>query len=439
MNADTNINITFREEFFGGIIFNNWGNLLYLDKKEVEDLKQLRTALEMPAKTNTKVFGLLDKLFENGIIVPSTNIKKVLSNIRMIDNRGDNREVLSAPLSVHFYPTYVCNQNCLFCYTPQKRRREKIDFDKTQKIVTRLMDQCHSAGVVIFNILGGEPLCYFDFLYNTLKEASNKFFCSFATNGSANGGVDSEKAKQLAQIPNLDIRVSIHSPCEEEHDWIVGEVGAYKKAIKSLQNLIDQGVRCRISYVPNKLSIDKYEELILKGNEMGVSGFHFLPPVSTDLFNTSDDMYYVEPTKLLREVEKLQTLKLKYPSLDITQLNWYFNLKYNLVPKAYPKQSPCVAGREIIEIDPDGDVYPCSMVLGNEEYSLGNIMTDTIFEIWRSPNLNVFRNLSISQVSNPKCMRCRYIEECKGGCPLENLRNSKGQYYGGTTCPWSTI
>lgn len=73
----------------------------------------------------------------------------------------------------------------------------------------------------------------------------------------------------------------------------------------------------------------------------------------------------------------------------------------------YKFKGKCDGGRSSINIYPNGKLYPCTLVVGNEEFCIGNIYngvdTKKIDEI-----------LSYSNISNPECEGCDLYHFCSG-------------------------
>ena len=316
----------------------------------------------------------------------------------------------------------------------QSRKKHEINnqvLNNTKKII----DILYENGVIIFNVLGGEPLLNFNYLIDTLNYASEKMFCSFASNGTANGGVDEEKAKILSNINNIDIRISMHGYNSETHDHIVGIKGAFDTAINSIKNLVKYGVKCRMSCVPTKINYEYIDKMVELAYKLGMTGFHLLPSHMTENFDINHKMW-LSYEKQLEIIEKIKLIKFEKP-FEISYLNWYENVK-NFVFK-YDGQSLCVAGKEIIEIDPLGDVYPCNMVLGIKEFMCGNILNEKFSDIWNSPKFDIIRHRIPEKIINSSCKKCKKLNKCIGGCPMSNYLISNDINYGDVLCPLCKI
>nr|WP_279381400.1 SPASM domain-containing protein [Candidatus Thiosymbion oneisti] len=78
--------------------------------------------------------------------------------------------------------------------------------------------------------------------------------------------------------------------------------------------------------------------------------------------------------------------------------------------------SACGAGRVMVNIAWNGDVYPCAFfVTPDRRFSAGSLHQRTLGEIWReSPVFEPFR----VHTKSSACQACaHYRRHCAGGCP----------------------
>ena len=82
------------------------------------------------------------------------------------------------PTLCHIETTYLCNQNCIFCYNP--RRAEKVNYEKLDAIV----DSVARAKVPHVYISGGEPsMLKLDKLNGYIEKLSLNSSVTVLTNG----------------------------------------------------------------------------------------------------------------------------------------------------------------------------------------------------------------------------------------------------------------
>lgn len=80
--------------------------------------------------------------------------------------------------------------------------------------------------------------------------------------------------------------------------------------------------------------------------------------------------------------------------------------------------------RDIICINPDGNLYPCGQLAGNELFYLGNILENSFESIFRHP---VFINTKKRGPGTiAECQTCEFVKICNGGCMVSAWMSGKG-------------
>lgn len=75
--------------------------------------------------------------------------------------------------------------------------------------------------------------------------------------------------------------------------------------------------------------------------------------------------------------------------------------------------SLCGAGSSTISISSNGNVYPCHLFNGNDEFLMGNALNGSIHDILKSKN-NAFSCMSVNDLE--QCKDCDVKYFCGGGC-----------------------
>lgn len=91
----------------------------------------------------------------------------------------------------------------------------------------------------------------------------------------------------------------------------------------------------------------------------------------------------------------------------------------------YPKPffSECAIRNDMaISFDPEGYAYKCWEIIGNKEYAIGKLNEDGRLYDVNLKELN--RQLyGADPLDDPKCMQCKYLPICCGGCPIQRIEN----------------
>ena len=70
---------------------------------------------------------------------------------------------------------------------------------------------------------------------------------------------------------------------------------------------------------------------------------------------------------------------------------------------------------------PNGDIYPCS-AFGVDDYKYLNVLENSINYIWN--NAQYFDKLRTYRIEDKKCLSCKFLKFCNGGCPAYNIKEN---------------
>lgn len=432
-------NIILRKEYFGGIVFLiEKGRYFEINKSAYSFLEGLGNS-PILLDNLSKLYGMfneytveqfLRECIEQDILC-STETTYVLR--RVVNVQTDN--YISAPIEAYLYLTRACNQNCSFCYFKKYAYEDNL----TYMDWCRVIDQLEAHGACTIGFLGGEPFVKKDLLLALLKYTEGKAWRTITTNGTAYGGIDDDLAMQLASFQSLEVNISIESIDPVIHDHMVGLPGAYICAIQSLRNLVKYNVPVTVKTAATQTNYSGIYELAKVAKEIGANGFYILDymPSYGEGYSTFSNTS-VPNDKYWELVEKCETLA----SQDFFVLA---NTKYRFLysgSKFKEKKgsllyhsSKCSAGSINLDIMPNGDTYSCPLTNGQEKYQLGNILNQSIYEIWHSKVLDVFRRRLPQNLLNSNCRSCVNRDSCIGGCPISAEIFTGSTYGGDIRCP----
>ncbi|HHU59794.1 TPA: radical SAM protein [bacterium] len=131
------------------------------------------------------------------------------------------------PTLCHIETTYLCNQNCIFCYNP--RRAEKVNYEKLDAIV----DSVARAKVPHVYISGGEPsMLKLDKLNGYIEKLSLNSSVTVLTNGFITMKGLNKKIACLG--------VPIHGSNATEHESMTGLKGSFEKMKESVRYYVSR-------------------------------------------------------------------------------------------------------------------------------------------------------------------------------------------------------
>jgi len=435
----------FRLEYFGAILFNFSGNMISVNRDcarvvalindgcgDVDKLRDKFITMYQKEINREVLKKFIDRLVDEEFLMESEEP----GSVNTIDalplefpiQRYENTLSLVTPMMANIHLGYKCNQKCEFCYANASSTEERLpcSVDRWIESIQKLIDR----GLIYINILGGEPLEYFDEMMTIFETFDPLIHCSFATNATFSGGINASQAKRISQLKNKSMRVSIHG-FKTGHDEVVGYPGAYEIAKKSLVALLIEGVNPRVTVAVTRKLLPYIKDLLDDMRNIGVK--------------------YVEFSAIQyagRALENLESL----PSFsELLKVKEFVDL-YNREAPHFITKAPFpymdanifqIGGKKLrcsitngIDIDPYGDVYPCHLVLHDKKnFCLGNIFTDEICSIWNNPIREQILEITPADIKNSKCLDCDELNQCAGGCKLSAYKAYGDMCMGDPNCP----
>jgi AdoMet-dependent heme synthase len=302
----------------------------------------------------------------------------------------------SVPHLVHIETTYACNQNCRFCYNPN--RNMKID----RAVIDNIVRLIFEAWIPHVYLIGGEPsLLGTKKLNEYIELLSQRSSVTIVTNGQFYLKDLSDKLACIG-IPMHGIN--------EAHDFLAGKNGSFKSAIKSVERYVKRGFDVRCIPVLTKTNFNQMYDIIGLAKRLGMES------VFVDRYEDGG-------------IGSLRSLELK-PSLEQFRtalgqmirgrddfgipVGWGTAIPFCLDERLITENmfADCGAGITFCAINPKGEVRLCNQ----SERIYGNVLREPMNEIWHKPELSEFRDLG--WVEKP-CLGCAVLPDCMCGCKVD--------------------
>lgn len=259
------------------------------------------------------------------------------------------------PLNVMLSVTNRCNSRCRYCKIPTRP-----SYELTTEQLLRLIDQMAECGTERLGIWGGEPLLREDIGEIIRHAKRHAMYVTLDTNGYL-------LPERLPEIEALDHTIIALDGDEYAHDSNRGK-GSYRKVIRALENGSGKIKIWTITVLTkNNLScIDHILELSRK--------YHFMPTFqilhhneylgSNDELMPTDEEYRAVIEELLRK--KREGALIASSKRYLEHLRRWKN--YSSIYSTSPQNGRrCLAGHLYCNVDTDGRVYPCSLLVGKVE------------------------------------------------------------------------
>lgn len=302
----------------------------------------------------------------------------------------------SVPHLVHIETTYACNQQCKFCYNPN--RNSRIDPAVIDQIVARV----HASKIPHVYLIGGEPSLLGTVKLNEYIELlSKQSSVTIVTNGQAYlEGLSTKLAC---------IGVPLHG-MESTHDYLTNKAGSFKQATSSIVKYVGRGFDVRCIPVLTAQNFDQMYDLIRLAKEMGMESVFVdryedggLGSQSSTQMKPSTEQFSLALGQMIQGRDDFNI-----------PVGWGTAIPFCLDDRLIAEQmtADCGAGITFAAINPNGNVRTCNQ----SERVYGNILTDDFETIWSNPDLSEFR--SLGWIERP-CVGCDVLTECLCGCKVD--------------------
>ena len=309
---------------------------------------------------------------------------------------------LTAPVTAHFAVTHRCPLGCRTCYN-DSGQASPGEFSTLE--AKRALDVLARMKVFTVAFGGGEPLARPD-IFELANYARN---CGLIPTLTTNGVYIDKEISQRCRVFS-HIHVSLDG-LGEDYEAVRG-VRGFQYAVHAIELLSQAGIPIGVNCVVCRSNFDHLEDLAQFLLRRGVKDIIFLR-----LKPGGRAKAWYEQERLLPEQRRAF-----YPLLKILILDegLHAHIDCAMMPLIYAHLPDigvldllagegCVAGSEIIEIQPDGNIYPCSFSTRR-----AGTITQLPGQWDRSPAFEFYRTWALA--APEPCRSCPYLHLCRGGC-----------------------
>ena len=451
------------EDSFTNIIHPIYAMILsYIDGREFQEcVNDAATELDVPYElVEGFVKALLDKSgqlrIKNNEMISAFPPNTIISIPQKAYNKRYTPELfdyekLDLRMKRHFTPSTitlmfnnVCATNCIYCYQDKNRKVNcSIPLDR----VLELIHEAYTLHVNTFDVIGGEFFLY-KYWREVLKELRKYGYNPYI---STKVPLSEDDVKFLAELNIHDIQISLDSLIEEHLISSLGVKSGYVNDMLNMLSLLDKyniPVKVHSVLTQYNSSIEDmkslYDRLIgfkcivdwhlVKGEPSLYPKINYkeieISPI--DLNNIIDYLSGLNTTDMpIHTPEKVyighETISSNYIN---NRINHFFN------------RSLCSGLFSSLYILPDGNVTMCEQLYWNKDFIIGNILSNSIMEIWNSEKAKSIYFIKQENIPNDSlCHSCNKFEECRSirqVCYREIIRKYGPDkwYYPDANCPF---
>lgn len=319
-------------------------------------------------------------------------------------------QVEGEPLvSVYFTVTRYCDLTCPYCYQGlNNRANTEMSLDQVKLALGRIKDVNPNCRIAIS---GGEPFSH-QHIHEILDLVEEYGFpMLILSNGTF---IDEAAARHLKRLKGFRyIQISLDGISEETHALTRGK-GHFPKAMAAIRSIIDQGLPFKIAptlHNANMHELSAIGELaISNGGWLSPNQLKELPHAGLNYTNLA--MSTDGCLEALRTVNSHLIAKFGLPRiLELSQQYSHDDPEVCSVT-APNSRFICGMGRSLLDIDWNGDVYPCHLSKG-PDLLIGNIFQEDFAAIFERVEQ---RGLRVKSNEIEKCSGCKFVSNCAGGC-----------------------
>jgi len=310
------------------------------------------------------------------------------------------------PVTAQFGITYACNMNCMHCYSKLRRSSRPIPYQR----MLELLDEIVELGCFRLFFSHGESLLHPKCLDFIRYSRDLDLHTTLISNGLL---IDSIMAAKISFSGVNRVLISIDSADPKIHDNFRQYSGAWQSAVNAIRQLLALNVvQVGIAASLSQMNLKNVQEIIDMGFELGIRYFSFMtvrPTSGSNIYFSAMRHEYLDALLQLwlirRRLAGIAEVVFHDPLVFLSL--WDTILTYDEAEWLIG-QNTCFAGRSILSVSPEGNVYPCNFI----KESIGNINQVDLSKLWHSDLLRKIRERKISNL----CHKCSASLVCNGGC-----------------------
>jgi pyrroloquinoline quinone biosynthesis protein E len=313
-----------------------------------------------------------------------------------------NPSIVGSPLSLIAEVTHRCPLHCLYCSNPIEMQRVETELSTADW--ARVFEQAAKMGVLHLHLTGGEPLARKDLpeLIRAGREAG--LYVNMITSGV---GLTEERLATLVEAGLEHLQLSFQDLEEASANHIAGtKAHAIKLALVPVLKRFP--LAFTINLVVHRMNLDRLEEFIALAED--------LHPDRLEIAHVQYYGWALKNRSLLMPTE--EQVQRSLPIVDAAKQRLKGKIHLEAVFPDYFGSFPkaCVGGwgRQMMLIDPAGQVLPCHSAAVIPGLKFDNVREHDLDWIWKSSS--AFQRFRGDAWMSDTCLSCPRKERDFGGC-----------------------
>lgn len=372
----------------------------------------------------------LDKKYsENDIREAYSEILELFKNEKLFSKDSyeglAKEEKLRSPIkSICLNVAHDCNLRCSYCFASEGDfgcGRELMPLETAKKSVDFIIENSGGIKNLEMDFFGGEPLMNWNVVKETVKYARSlekKYNKNFRFTLTTNGILLDDEKIDFINEEIYDVVLSLDGRKEINDKYRITKTknGSYDIVVPKFQKLIsrrgNKSYYVRGTYTKDNLDFTKDVKHLY---DLGFKNISMEPVLCDKKFKASVNEEDIN--QVLNEYENLcrELIKMKKSGKEINFFN--FNIDLDKGPCVLKRLKGCGCGNDYVAITPNGDIFSCHQLVGEDEFKMGNVNVGTFDDDIKK------RFLNTSIYHKEKCKNCWVKFYCSGGCAAKNYQH----------------
>jgi MoaA/NifB/PqqE/SkfB family radical SAM enzyme len=277
------------------------------------------------------------------------------------------------PFEVQAAVLNACNLKCVYCRCPEIRT-SLLSTEEWRSVIRGL----GALGTLRIKFQGGEPTLRPDFRELCAESQAAGILTAVITNGFAT-------AERPELLDHLDeIVVSLDSPRPEVNDGLRGS-GCFERAVRTLHLARGRGLRTFVNMVLTRENLSDLQAMLDFCEARGVGLNAQAVAFDRPFYDARARGLALTPQETLEVHRQLAAWKRQGRALMFSAAAYEKVLRWpdpGQLTTSSDGDSECMAGRDYVHIEPNGDVHPC--VMHGARFQPKNVVRDGLEESLRN-------------------------------------------------------
>lgn len=373
----------------------------------------------------------------------STSIEERLKKINNYDIEEIKKQSSYGQFTLCLHPSRKCNLNCRYCFKEAEYLgQNQLTFKVAKDAIDFIVDQyAPYASKYIVDLSGsGEPLLHLDLVKQIVDYCKQKrneicknievMFCTNLTLLTA------EMAKYLDNEPIIILGTSIDGDqiTNDNNRVYANGKGTYEDVLKGLKMFKNKKIGLAVTITPLNQDIDLIYDHLYHLPNIDCISMSFIRCFDDSEFNVNNfDVEYLSKRyillckKILKELNcnNFDYLKKLLNGADVFG-NYIIQSFFRNLKNIYK----CDAGKNRIAINDKGDMFACSVMMGNQDFLMGNIYKEIKIErkefFFTPQTLNYLcKSCSVSNICGGECYANSYLSNSNMFALVPNMCDIK--------------